>query len=66
MGHRLFSVISPLSSLTNPPILSESCDTDDSSAPRRVETRRPPYLALARGALVMGILPGAAAVVNDA
>lgn len=29
------------------------------------EAGRPPYLALARGALVMGVLPGAAAVVNN-
>lgn len=33
--------------------------TDDTADP-------PPYLALARGALVVGILPGATAVVDDA
>lgn len=33
--------------------------TDDRADP-------PPYLALARGALVVGVLPGAAAVVDDA
>jgi len=37
-----------------------SCDvTDDTVDP-------PPYLALARGAFVVGVLPGATAVVNDA
>jgi len=40
-----------------------SCDVTDT----RDDTSNPSsYLALARGALVVGVLPGAAAVVDDA
>lgn len=34
-------------------------------SPDVTEAKRPPYLALARGALVIGILPGAATVVDN-
>lgn len=39
-----------------------SCDATDT----RDDMSDPSYLALARGALVVGVLPGAAAVVDDA